>query len=94
MSIRSYIRTDYPLFTLYFTLYTLRIPSLTEEIRAAGDFKLHLCIKRQQDETPTTFSPCIQSSDNIIYEQALWVYKYCIPLTNSKRVLWKYFYYI
>ena len=21
-------------------------------------------------------------------------FKYCIPLTNSKRVLWKYFYYI
>ena len=25
------------------------------------------------DETPATFSPCIQSSDNIIYEYALWV---------------------
>ena len=29
--------------------------------------------KWQQDETPTTFSPCILSSDNIIYDQALWV---------------------
>ena len=44
MSILSYIRPDYPLFTLYFTLYTIRVPSLTEEIRAAGDFKLNLCI--------------------------------------------------
>ena len=44
MSIRSYIRPDYQLFTLYFALYTIRVPSLTEEIRAAGDFKLHLCI--------------------------------------------------
>ena len=44
MSIRSNIRPDYPLFTLFFALYTMRIPSLTEEIRAAGDLKLHLCI--------------------------------------------------
>ena len=41
---RSYIRPDYPLFMLYFALYTMRVPSLTEEIRAAGDFKHHLCI--------------------------------------------------
>ena len=38
----SYIRLDYPLFTLYFALYTVRVPSLTEEIRAARDFKLCL----------------------------------------------------
>ena len=44
MPIRSNIRPDYPLFTLYFALYTMRVPSLTEEIRAAGDFKLDLCI--------------------------------------------------
>ena len=43
-SIHSYIRPDYPLFTLYFALYTMRVPSLTEEIRTTGDFKLHLCI--------------------------------------------------
>ena len=55
MYIRSYIRPDYLLFTLYFALYKMHVPSLTEEIRDA-------------DETPTTFSPCIQSSDNIIYE--------------------------
>ena len=41
---RSYIRPDYPLFTLYFALYTMRVSSLIEEIRAAGDFKLHLRI--------------------------------------------------
>ena len=33
---------------------------MTEEIRAA-----------QQDETPTTCSPDIQSSDNVVYEYAL-----------------------
>ena len=43
-SIRSYIRLDDPLFMLYFALYTMRVPSLTEEIRAAGDFKLNLFI--------------------------------------------------
>ena len=38
---RSYIRSNCPLFTLYFALYTMHVPSLTEEIRAADDFKLH-----------------------------------------------------
>ena len=59
----SYIRPDYPLFTLYFALYTMRVPSLTEEIRATGDFKLHLCIQSAD-------MPSILSSDkyNIIYE--------------------------
>ena len=33
------------------------VPSLTEEIRAAGDFNLH----------------CIQNKDNIVYEYALWI---------------------
>ena len=27
-----------------FALYVMRVPSLTEEIRVAGVFKLHLCI--------------------------------------------------
>ena len=46
----------------------MRVPSLTEEIRAAGDLNSIFAFKRQQDETPTTLSPCILSSDTIIYE--------------------------
>ena len=46
----------------------MRVPSLTEEIRAAGDLNSIYAFKRQQDETQTTFSPCKSSSDNIIYE--------------------------
>ena len=48
----------------------MRVPSLTEEIRSAGDIKLNsiYAFKRKQDESPTTFSPCILSSDNIMYE--------------------------
>ena len=31
-----------------------------------------MIFKRQQDETPTTFIPFIQSSDDIFHEFALW----------------------
>ena len=41
---RSYSCPDYPLFTLYFAVFMMRIPSITGEIRATGDFKLHSCI--------------------------------------------------
>ena len=45
------------------------VPSLTEEIRdVQGILNSIYAFKRQQDETPTIFCPCIQSSDNIIYE--------------------------
>ena len=62
----------------------MRVLSLTEEIRAAEILNSIYAFKRQQDETPSTFSPCIQSRDNIIYEKALWV-KYFIQLKNSTR---------
>ena len=48
------------------------VPSLTEEICAGILNSIH-AFKRQQDETSTTFSPCIQISDHIVYEYALWV---------------------
>ena len=46
----------------------MRIPSLTEEIHVQGILNSIYAFKRQQDETPTTFSPCILSRDNVIYE--------------------------
>ena len=52
---------------LYLALYTTWVPSLTEEIRAAEILNSIYAFKRKQDETPTNFSPCIQSSDDIIY---------------------------
>ena len=51
----------------------MRVPSLTEKIRAAGDFNSIYVFKWQQDETLTIFSPCVLSSENIIYVYALWV---------------------
>ena len=41
--VRSYTLPDYPLLTLYFALYTMRVPCMTKEIRATWDFKLHPC---------------------------------------------------
>ena len=47
----------------------MRVPSLTEEIRAAqGILNSIFAFKRQQDESPTIFCHFILSSDNIIYE--------------------------
>ena len=53
----------------------MHVPSLTEEIHVAmqGILNSIYAFKRQQNETQTTFSPCILSSDNIIYVYALWV---------------------
>ena len=43
-----------------------------------------LAFKWQKNETPTTFSPCLQSSDNIVNEYALWVEIFYCKIINFR----------